>query len=292
MFKKFDAIIFSIIFSLFLVQNVCAAELDSEAIYNEGVTTSNIDPSKYTLGAFKSNIDSLYTVYQDTVTAHMKPLGYTFDDFLKENKYGAFPNGQGLTAKNAVLFGQQENGNALRNVIQPGDILVIGACYTSSPIVGHAAIATTHNWILEMPGGGKAAALGAGIPDNNRQFSTTDWIFGGGGSTRRINNWIQVYRLPNRALANQVANWADAHFYNPSHGTARTIHMRYRLWGNQSMYTSYCSKLVLDAFWYGSGSANVVNSGDWNMHVNNLLAPNALISCFNPSYRPYLVGTY
>ncbi|BDR58034.1 hypothetical protein XA3_04750 [Xylocopilactobacillus apicola] len=78
-------------------------------------------------------------------------------------------------------------------------------------------------------------------------------------------------------MANQVANWADSHFFNTNHGSYRNINITYQL--------------TPQAFWYGSGNASVVNP---TAVKSNWILPYNLPYMFNNygGYSVRKVGTY
>ncbi|EAG4421396.1 hypothetical protein B9500_16730, partial [Listeria monocytogenes] len=89
-----------------------------------------------------------------------------------------------------------------------GDILIV-----KSSSFGHAAIATSNKYILEMSGGGNPSKWATtGIKNNNHQLNKHKWIFGGKEQDYikkpTINYWIQLWRVPQSSIANKAASYA------------------------------------------------------------------------------------
>lgn len=184
---------------------------------------------------------------------------------------------------------QTTNGNRLANDIRKGDILIVEGGW------GHAAIATTDTYILEMSGGGNPASwFMGGIPDNNHQFNKINWIFGdkteqGVKSKTHIRSWVQLWR-PRGNASSLAADYADATFWNSNHAYQKNRHISYAFnSGTLTLNPNYCSKMVWQAYWYGTGDLPVI--ADYSVSLTGIL-PNALVNTFNSDYQPYLVGRY
>lgn len=88
---------------------------------------------------------------------------------------------------------------------------------------GHAAIATSDNYILEMTGGDNPVNwFLTGISNNNNQFNKNNWLWGnreqGVKVKPRIDEPIQIWRVPNKTMANKCGTYADKTFWNSSGG--------------------------------------------------------------------------
>lgn len=117
--------------------------------------------------------------------------------------------------------------------------------------------------------------------DNNMQRTVSKWI------SDYSDGWIKVYRLKDSALASRVARYADTHYYSTTGSATKNIHIPYGL--TQHLYQfspSYCSKLVYNAYYYGSGSAPVV------YERTGYVLPYGLIDTFTGNYYPTLVHQY
>lgn len=263
-------------------------------LYQKAITEGKVSEKLYTLAAFRENYEIDRQNYENLKKAGMVEQGVTYDDwFAKVANYSAFPDGEGHSPseKKHQVRGEWENGNRLKNTIRKGDILIV-----NTGGLGHAAIATNDTYILEMIGGGNFVNwFASGISDNNRQFNKYNWIFGtdneqGQSRERAIKYWIQVWRMPNQGLARQAADWADATFWNSRHGYAKEKHINYQITANTpSLNPNYCSKLVYQAFYYGTGSAPVMR--DYISSVPFVI-PGDLPAKFAPGYAPYKVGTF
>ncbi|MDA2880028.1 hypothetical protein PEG74_03305, partial [Lactococcus cremoris] len=131
----------------------------------------------------------------------------------------------------------------------------------------------------EMPGGPNWFW---GISDNNRQLPKRQWI------TNHIKEWTSVYRIRNTGLARQVARYADTHFYNTYGGATKNIHINYLVRSNLKVTNpNYCSKLVWQAYYFGSGNLPVMYGIS-----DSVVAPTGLPALFTPAYAPYQVGRY
>lgn len=185
---------------------------------------------------------------------------------LKFNNYGQLPT---IEINNFSTFAVVDGFE-----IKAGDILITNATSSVTGYLGHAAIANGDNHILDMPGIGK----------ENRQITTADWI----KNYTKSGKMIQVFRIKNQpGLASAVAKYADTHYYSTNGTAAKDVHLTYGI--DNHLYRvnpTYCSKLVFDAYWYGSGSQPVMQA------VSGIVAPYYLIGTFTDLYRPSLVKTY
>ncbi|WP_163652524.1 hypothetical protein [Listeria sp. PSOL-1] len=132
-----------------------------------------------------------------------------------------------------------------------------------------------------MPGGGNWKR---GIPDNNRQVTTKKYI------QDHISYWNYVYRVPNSSLAKKVAQYADRTFYSSKGTSKKDRHIDYAI----DLYMkrkdpNYCSKLVYQAYYYGSGSLPVMNPYP---SINAPIPPQQVINTFSNRYLPYCIGKY
>jgi len=153
----------------------------------------------------------------------------------------------------------------------PGDILITNGT-SSAGIVGHAAIATGYNHILHIPGPGKTT----------EQLTAQQFV-----DRYRKKGWVKVYRIKDKFLANDAARWADRNYYSSTGSATQNIKPTYKI--THELYSknpTYCSKIVFQAYWYGTGSAPVMKA------ASGFMPPYALIECFNTAYKPRLAKTY
>ncbi|MDT2681996.1 hypothetical protein P7E15_02780 [Enterococcus gallinarum] len=92
------------------------------------------------------------------------------------------------------------------------------------------------------------------MKNNNHQCSKHNWLWGKEdqedvSSSKNIDKWIQIWRIPNKGMANQCANYADKIFWNSSGGYKKNRYYDYFIGPNTlSMNPTYCSKLVFHVF--------------------------------------------
>ncbi|MDT2678170.1 hypothetical protein [Enterococcus gallinarum] len=260
-------------------------------LYEKGIAEGKVNRELYSYEAFQENYQVNKTTYEEMI--EVVGAGLTYDNWFGEIlNYSAFPDGEGHSPRNnqrQKRATQKQNADRFKRDLRKGDIIVV------SGGMGHAAIATSDNYILEMTGGKVIDKWPTGVmKDNNHQFSKEKWINGGSEqgakSIRHIDNWVQIWRLPNKTMANKCASYADKIFWNSSGGYKKNRHYDYFIGPNTlSMNPTYCSKLVFHAFWYGSGSSPVMQSFASGL---TFIAPSALPNLFTSSYKPYKVGTY
>lgn len=268
---------------------------DVQMLYQKAISEKKVNPNRYTFQAFQEN----YNLGKADYFAMKNIVGSGLDYkswFGEIANYGAFPDGEGHSSSEAktssMLRGSQtSNGNKLKKAIRKGDILIV-----SSGGTGHAAIATSDNYILEMTGGGNIVNWTVkAIKNNNHQFSKDNWIFGrkseqGIKPDKHIAYWIQLWRVPNKSIANKAASYADKIFWNSNHKYEKNKKIDYRV----TTYTStknpnYCSKLVFQAYYYGTGNANVIQP---QLIGLIFVSPSALPNTFTSKYAPKKIGTY
>ena len=261
-------------------------------LYEKGIAEGKVNRELYSYEAFQENYQVNKTTYEE-----MKEIvgaGLTYDNWFGEIlNYSAFPDGEGHSPRNnqrQKRATQKQNADRFKRDLRKGDIIVV------SGGMGHAAIATSDNYILEMTGGKVIDKLPTGVmKNNNHQYSKHNWLWGnedqeGVSPSKNIDKWIQISRIPNKGMANQCANYADKTFWNSFGGYKKNRYYDYFIGPNTlSMNPTYCSKLVFHAFWYGSGSSPVMQSFASGL---TFIAPSALPNLFTSSYKPYKVGTY
>lgn len=96
------------------------------------------------------------------------------------------------------------------------------------------------------------------------------------GNFLKHNKGTNAFRVPNSTVARNAGSWAS-NYYNNWKGKAK-----YQI--NTAKYTQnemYCSKLVWQAYWFGTGSAPVLKNPTFA-----ILHPYGLTTQFNLSYQP------
>ncbi|EUJ33620.1 hypothetical protein MFLO_00160 [Listeria floridensis FSL S10-1187] len=208
----------------------------------------------------------------------------TYETWLRDNGFGVTSDFDRVQFE-PVIQGRTTADNRRRfvNTIQKGDFVVVsGVREPWAPFIGHAAIATTDNWILDMPGykDGSYSKM-----DNNRQLKKGDWF------NKYQSAWTTVYRIKaSKKIRSDVAGWADWRYWATNHGLKKNRHVEY------SLYTSlkggynraYCSKLVWQALYYGSGETPLVIPRLSSFIIAPYFLPGEINFGFNPAkYGPF-----
>ncbi|KAF9415341.1 hypothetical protein HW555_007004 [Spodoptera exigua] len=253
---------------------------ETAAAYNHGVDMGIIDPKKYSLESFAH--DETH-VFKDTYNEYMSMNGsYPLDyqEWLIMNNYGILPDtNESMFQRKISKRSTADNKRAFVNTVKKGDILISGR--GTGGLLGHAAIMTSDYWVLEMPGGD---GFMSGIRDNNRQIPKDKWF------DEHASDWTTVYRCPDNSVARQAAGWADRNYYNPNGGATKTIHVTYKITADfTSKNPSYCSKLVVQAYYYGTGSKSVIYIRDKS---NAIIIPTTIPSYFRSPYLLVNKGKY
>lgn len=165
-----------------------------------------------------------------------------------------------------------DNKRRFVNTVKRGDILITGR--SIGGLVGHAAIMTTDNWVLEMKGG---RGWQNGIKNNNRRINNKyDWF------EEHKSDWTTVYRCPDGNVARDAASWADRKYYNPQNGAKKVIHVTYKINTDmRSTNPSYCSKLVIQAYYFGTGKRKVIQ----DTIFDRIIVPTTIPMYFRSPYK-------
>lgn len=265
-------------------------------LYGKAIDEGKINPKTYSFDAFKENYLIGKNNYEE-LKDWFKDYSSYDEWFSQIMNYNAFPDGEGHSPSESnrqTRATKEQNANRFKKDIRKGDIIIV-----NSGGFGHAAIATSDNYILEMTGGASGPLftnwVGWGISDNNHQFSKHNWLWGikeqgFKKNSRMIDSYLQIWRIPNKAMANKCASYADKNFWNSSGKYVKNRHITYLLRSSTlTTNPNYCSKMVFQAYWNGSGNAPVMQGYASGL---TFIAPNALPNLFTASYRPYKVGTY
>jgi len=261
--------ILTIAMSLIPITNSYAeTSIDYESIYNQGVEENYINPENLALEDWLIENVEYKKIYNDGIAGGVLESNFSYNEWIKANCYGQPPIiDSEIYEEVKILTRAYVDGF---NII-PGDILITNGT-SSAGIVGHAAIATGYNHILHIPGPGKTTEQLTA-----QQF--VDWY--------RKKGWVKVYRIKDKFLANNAARWADRNYYSSTGSATQNIKPTYKI--THELYSknpTYCSKIVFQAYWYGTGSAPVMKA------ASGFMPPYALIECFNTAYKPRLAKTY
>lgn len=244
--------------------------VDYEKIYNQGVQENYIDPETLSLEDWLKENEEYKRVYDEGINEGVLQSDIKYDEWIKANCYGQPPIADNEKFEKFEKF--EINSKAALSIInfQAGDILITSGT-SAFGMLGHAAIATSNRTILDIPRPG----------ETTRQPTPQKWI------NEYINKgWVTVYRMKDSGLAASAARWADTHYYSTV-GGSQNIYPTYDI--TLDLYSTnptYCSKIVYQAYWYGTGSAPVMYA------MSGLVTPYSLIGCFKANYIPNLIATY
>lgn len=156
--------------------------------------------------------------------------------------------------------------------MKAGDILICYGTFSSSipSVPGHAAIATSENYILEMPGTAKKSKY------HNAQHVTKKEFF---TAHTKGNDYVSVYRIKKHPVyADKASTYAYRFMYkndNPTYSIANGMNPYVKS-------PSYCSKYVYYAYWKGATKSSVKQRGNYY-----LFWPHFLQKQFSKSFHPY-----
>lgn len=154
-----------------------------------------------------------------------------------------------------------------------GDIVTTSST-SSSGLTGHSGIVVSKDYILHFPGPGVQPS----------RISLSSWL------SKYNDGHTWIHRVPGSTVRAQATSWAVKHYWNPSGSIydSRTISTSYFI----SDYTfktnpSYCSKIIWQGYYYGTGSTYVIANGR-----DNIIYPYRIKSgyYFATDYKPYQVA--
>lgn len=149
--------------------------------------------------------------------------------------------------------------------MKAGDVLVVYGRNSDyrSRIIGHAAIATSSKYIMEMPGAGHRA-----------WYSTKKGFF---KRNTGKNMFVYVYRIKaHPKYADKASTYAYKYMYrkdNPKYFISTNLYHK---------SPSYCSKYVYLAYWWGATKSALI-SYKANTHI---VTPHGLVGNFKGSFAP------
>lgn len=209
-----------------------------------------INALKYPYTYFLEDLPTFISTYEEYLELTDKP--FNFETWLIMNTFGILQDTQmSLLQNKSTGQNYQMKKDTFLNVVKQGDILISSANRKWGSI-GHAAIMVTDNQVLEMPGYIRNKMKKVGYAkNNNRKIIKDIWY------ELHNHDWITVYRCPDAAAANAAADWAYRNYYNPTCGTIKAVNITYKITLNLlSKNPSYCSKLVLHAYYFGTTMIN------------------------------------
>ncbi|MED3201269.1 hypothetical protein [Bacillus toyonensis] len=262
--KKLLVSLFTILFFIggFNLKAFAAEEIiDDQTLYNKAIQAGSLDQNEVSLEQWSEQNKEFKKIFNEGKQTGVLKGDISYSEWLKESNYGQFEREDAKTRVPRAIVGGFN--------IKAGDILITNGT-SSAGIVGHAAIANGDNHILDIPGPGQTT----------RQLSTANWI-----NEYKKKGWVKVYRLSNNSLARQAASWADRNYFSTSGSATQNIFPKYGIdYHLYSKNPTYCSKIVYQAYYYGTGSASVM------IPSSGFVAPYGLIAKFD--MKPSLVKTY
>ncbi|MBA4538562.1 hypothetical protein H1Z61_15855 [Bacillus aquiflavi] len=151
--------------------------------------------------------------------------------------------------------------NSITTSIKKGDILISNHTIKNG-LTGHAGIALSSTQVLHI----------AGPRHYPEVLSVNNFV-------KKYRKTLTVYRVPNSKIANAAADWASRNYVGRKYHYAITDNIK-------SKNPTYCSKIVFQAYYYGTGSAPVIKT------VPKIALPYALPAYFSPAYKPKVVGKF
>ncbi|MGH1842336.1 hypothetical protein ABE867_16855 [Enterococcus gallinarum] len=286
MYRKIKRSIFSVLLGLLLVVGVKAyasETTDASTIYDNAVKENIIDPTLYSksdwLDDEKKYMRPNYDFFKSNILDSV-----SYNEWLEMNNYGVMsdtklPLLQNKNSNRRQARSAQDNINKFCKDAKAGDILIVSGNFPTG-VIGHAAIMNSDNTVLEMSGG---KGWEKGIPDNNHQYSKRTWI------KNHIKDWTSIYRISDSKLAKKVARYVDTNYFSSKGTATRDIHIDYKIDSLlKNKNPNYCSKLVYQAFYYGTGDLPVMKPTiPWGV-----IPPANLPTTFSNSYKPTYIGRY
>ncbi|WP_218729978.1 hypothetical protein [Brochothrix thermosphacta] len=223
-----------------------------ELLYQQAINAGALDPKTKTYTEWlNENENEFYPLFSSGKASGELDNSITYEYWLQYNNYGQEP-------KDNIDF-ETFDATSRAYKVKPGDIFITNST-ASSLFLGHAAIATGTNSILDMPG------LNVGDKNNNnRQLTWAQW------KKAYSKGWIKVHRMKDSKMAAKVAKYADRNYYSSTGSATKNIKIPYGIDSHRYQKSpNYCSKLVWQAYYYGSGDAKVVVPG------SGIISPYAL----------------
>ncbi|MCO7125632.1 hypothetical protein NIE88_07600 [Sporolactobacillus shoreicorticis] len=282
--KRKILLILPLLISLFFVgvQPISAeeAKVDYGKIYNEGIADKAIDPVNVNYADWiTQNNTEFIPVYRQAINAKIINSNTSYAEWLRANNYGQMPEDN---SNDLMVYTLAKSGGSFK--FRTGDMLLTN--HTSSyGILGHIAIATSSINIVDLPGKSGLKPL----PNNNRHISIKKWL----SQYSKGKEYVKVYRIKSKSLANKVGTYAYHRFWAGKYSSGKHVHITYSLTPHlYSLSPSYCSKLVFQAYYYGSGKEKVV------VPERGIVTPYGMVNKNTPHpviYKKYglkLVKTY
>lgn len=262
-------------------------------LYTQGVQAGKIDPKVFSQSSWMQyEKDFLMPNYEQILKENVLPSPMTYAQWVEWNNWGTSdmsnnPEFSVVATDDPHLqvspSQKATNAKKFAEKVKKGDFMVVSNHRDpGAPYVGHAAIATTDKYILDMPGYRDGSRP---KDDNNRQLTKQHWI----GHYKK--GWVTLYRLNASAkVRSDIATWADWRYWSSKHEYTKNRHVEYSLvTPNKGDFgRAYCSKLVYQAMYYGSGDLPLLKP---TIPVT-IIAPGQLYDYVAPKYKPTKIGVY
>lgn len=287
---------YQFLFSLLLVSLLCINIPVVLADSNESIQQKNVFDQVYDLGRSKGilndqNMSKEYfeklcsnVLFPDYLSYSQNNPGVSFQEYVSDDNFevpkvekGDHPTEVNARTTSSKLSGPFVNFISAKSgySMKAGDILI---CYgggssnnSLSNFPGHAAIATSAGYILEMPGTKNRSAKKNARHINKKEFFTAH---------TKGNDYVCVYRISKHPhYANDASTYAYNYMYKDGNPTYSIV-KGYELYKKSP---SYCSKYVYYAYWKGATSS-AVNKYPKYWWVKPHSLPNYFSKSFHPSY--------
>lgn len=247
------------------------------SVYQTGVAQGQISDSKTEF--LQKCRNELFPEYLKFI--EIPGNNISFAEYAKENGYDQdMPLGEDTQTVSASDFSNSNSQNDVspfislykrvsskKVKIKAGDILVChGTKDFNAMFLGHAAIATSSKYVLEMPGKVKGVSLNK----NTRHYPLSKFF----AAHTKNNSYVSVLRISKHPV---YAKTASSYAWNKMYKNGK---LRYSVLG--SLYKknpSYCSKYVYLAYWYGDHHKGMKGNLKW-------VFPYTISNVWKGNYRP------
>ncbi|WP_137657263.1 hypothetical protein [Listeria newyorkensis] len=240
-------------------------DIDFQELYDQAIQEGAVDGDSKTYEQFVVDQKSILPIFQNGIDEEAIDSNISTEEWLVGSNYGQAPIANDAVEDITLQLKASWNGFTMK----AGDIFITNAT-SSKGITGHAAIANSDNYILDMPG-----SKTGDNKNNNRQLTMASWM------SSYNSGWIRAYRLKDQNLAKKLAKYADRNLFSKYGTTQKTEKIDYAI--DTHIYRknpSYCSKFVFQAYYFGSGNIALMKP------ISGFMGPYGLIRTINWEYRP------
>ncbi|GGE33291.1 hypothetical protein GCM10011391_09930 [Pullulanibacillus camelliae] len=196
----------------------------------------------------------------------------SFEEFAADNYYEQeAPGLKGDVTTNVTAMGPESTKSGVHPMMngktgykmKAGDILVVYGRSSSSHFIGHAAIATSSKYVLEMTG-----------PGHKSDHHTKANFF---KRNTKGSSYVLVYRIKKHpTYAKNAASYAYHHMYK---GARPSYFISTHLYHKDP---SYCSKYVYLSYYWGAKKSSVKK---WPEYTH-IVTPHGLVGNFKGTFKP------